>query len=394
MIIPRIAAFAAATAIAALTTVFPSTARADGPLAVVATFSILGDMVEQIGGEHVQVTTLVGPNGDTHVYQPTPADARAVSEASVLVVNGLGFEGWLDRLIDASDFAGVQVVASSGIDPLLTEEHHEDEHDGHEEEHDGHEEEHDGHEEEHEGHEHEHEGHEEEHEGHEHEHEGHEHEHEGHDENDHGHAHEDEDEHHDGDDHAMSEGHTSEGGHDLHDHGEFDPHAWLSLDNAKIYVGNIAAGLTAADPENAAAYEANRARYVSEIDALDAEIRGLMAALPENRRTTVVPHSAFEYFGRDYGLTFLSPQGVSTEAEVSARDLAEIIQVIRDQDIRAVFVENMSDQRLLRRIADETGVPVGGMLYPGALSEPGGEAATYLEMMRHNAETLVSGLKP
>ena len=380
MIIPRIVALAAATAIAALTTVFPSTARADGPLAVVATFSILGDMVEQIGGEHVQVTTLVGPNGDAHVYQPTPADARIVSEASVLVVNGLGFEGWLDRLINASDFSGVHVVAASGIDPLLTEEHHEDEHEGHEDEHEGHEDEHEGHEDEHEGHEDEHEGHEDE--------------HEGHDENDHGHAHEDEDEHHDGDDHAMSEGHTSEGGHDLHDHGEFDPHAWLSLDNAKTYVGNIAAGLTAADPENAAAYEANRARYVSEIDGLDAEIRGLMATLPENRRTTVVPHSAFEYFGRTYGLTFLSPQGVSTEAEVSARDLAEIIQVIRDQDIRAVFVENMSDQRLLRRISDETGVPVGGILYPGALSEPGGEAATYLEMMRHNAETIVSALKP
>ena len=346
MILARIAALAAATAITALTTMFPSTARADGPLVVVATFSILGDMVEQIGAEHVQVTTLVGPNGDSHVYQPTPTDARKVSEASVLVVNGLGLEGWLDRLIDASDFAGVHVVASSGIDPLRSKERHEDEDEGH------------------------------------------------HDEEDEGHHDEEDEGHHDGDDHAMKEGHASEDGLDLHDHGEFDPHAWLSLDNAKIYIGNIAAGLAAADPDNAAAYEANRARYVSEIDALDAEIRELTATLPEHRRTTVVPHVAFEYFGRSYDLTFLSPQGLSTESEVSAKDLAQMIEVIRDRDIPAIFVENISDQRLMLRISDETGVPVGGTLYPGALSEPGGKAPTYLDMMRHNAETIVSALKP
>ncbi len=362
MILARIAALAAATAITALTTMFPSTARADGPLVVVATLSILGDMVEQIGAEHVQVTTLVGPNGDSHVYQPTPADARNVSEASVLVVNGLGLEGWLDRLIDASDFAGVHVVASSGIDPLRSKERHEDEDEGH-------------HDEEDEGH------HDEEDEGH-------------HDEEDEGHHDEEHEGHHDGDNHAMKEGHASEDGLDLHDHGEFDPHAWLSLDNAKIYIGNIAAGLAAADPDNAAAYEANRARYVSEIDALDAEIRELTATLPEHRRTTVVPHVAFEYFGRSYDLTFLSPQGLSTESEVSAKDLAQMIEVIRDRDIPAIFVENISDQRLMLRISDETGVPVGGTLYPGALSEPGGKAPTYLDMMRHNAETIVSALKP
>ena len=208
------------------------------------------------------------------------------------------------------------------------------------------------------------------------------------------HAHADDDGHHEDDDHAMAESHASEDGHDLHDHGEFDPHAWLSLENAKIYIGNIAAGLAAADPDNAAAYEANRARYASEIDALDAEIRELMATLPDHRRTTVVPHVAFAYFGQSYGLTFLSPQGVSTEAEASAKDLAHLIEVIRDLDIPAVFVENISDQRLLRRVAEETGVPIGGTLYTGALSEPGGEAATYLDMMRHNAETIVSALKP
>ena len=307
-----------------LTLIATASGTPDRPLRAVATFSILGDMVSRIGGEHVAVTTLVGPNGDAHVYRPTPAAARAVSEAQILVVNGLNFEGWLDRLIQASDFAGIRAVATARIEPMAVE-----------------------------------------------------------DGDDHGH------------DRDHQEGESAEGhgdGHDDHHHGAFDPHAWQSLRHAVVYVDNITAALATADPDNAGTFYRNRAAYVAEIEALDAEIRAMFADLPAGSRTIVTSHDAFQYFGRDYGLTFIAPQGLSTASEASARDVARLIQFIRDQGIRAVFAENVADPRLLERIADETGATIGGTLYPGALSGPDGPAPTYLDMMRHNATTLAQAL--
>ena len=313
-----------AAVILALTAAGPAVSQANKPIPVVATFSILGDMVERIGGEHVAVATLVGPDGDAHVYQPTPADARAVNKAKVLVVNGLEFEGWLDRLIDASDFNGMRVKATDGIEPIAFEE---------------------------------------------------------------------------GDDHAKhddDEKHKDHGKQDEHakddDHGAFDPHAWQSLSNAVVYVDNITATLSKADPSNAATYYMNRAAYVAEIQALDADIRAIVAKLPADRRTVVTSHDAFQYFGRDYGLTFLAPQGLSTESAVSAKDIAHLIEQIREQKIPAVFIENISDPRLLKQIANETSAAIGGTLYPDALSAPNGPARTYLRMMRYNATVLAQAL--
>ena len=329
-------------AVAALTVLAPALAGSDEPIRVVATFSILGDMVSRIGGEHVAVTTLVGPDGDTHVYRPTPAAARAVSEADVLVVNGLDFEGWLDRLIETANFDGVRVVATAGIDPITFEDDHGDDHGGdhdheeskaaedHGEEHDAHGEEHDAHGDEHE-------------------------------------------------DHA---------------HGAFDPHAWQSLRHAVTYVDNVTLALANVSPESASTFYRSRALYVAEIEALDAEIRSLLAEVPDGARTIVTSHDAFQYFGRDYGLAFIAPQGLSTESEASAKDVVRLIELIRKQGIRAVFLENIADPRLLKRIADETGATIGGTLYPGALSGPEGPAPTYLDMMRHNARTLAQALAP
>ena len=373
----RRALLTSAAAIFALSLAAPAIAESDRPTPVVATFSILGDMVERIGGEHVAVTTLVGPDGDTHVYQPTPADARAVSEAEILVVNGLQFEGWLDRLIDASDFDGMRVVATDGIDPIAFDDEHDDEHDnggGHEDhaEEDGHDHDHDEHEEA----------------GHDDHHDHDEHEEAGHDGHDHeAHAEAGHDDHED-------EAHAEGDDHDHHHHGAFDPHGWQSLGNALAYLDNITAALAQADPANAADFHQNRATYGAEIEALDAEIHEIVAALPANRRTVVTSHDAFQYFGRDYGLTFLAPQGLSTESEASAKDVARLIERIRDEGISAVFVENITDPRLLKQIANETGATIGGTLYPGALSGPDGPAPTYLKMMRHNATTLAQALAP
>lgn len=325
----------------------PAWAGLPGPLKVVATFSVLGDMVSRIGGEHISLTTLVGPDGDTHVYQPVPADAKSVRNADVLVVNGLGFEGWLDRLVDAANFKGQRVVATNGIDLIsYDEEGHNDYNEKHDDDHADHKD-HDDH--------------------------------QGHDDRkDDAHA-----DHKEDDDHA---------GHDHHDHGEFDPHGWQSVSNAVIYADNIAAALSKADPVNASAYFENRATYVAELNALDAEVRQAFETLPNDARTIVTSHDAFQYFGREYGLTFLAPQGLGTESEASARDVAHLIRQVRKQNIKAVFVENIADSRLLEQIAAETGARIGGRLYPGALSGPDGPAATYLDMMRHNAKTLVGAL--
>jgi zinc/manganese transport system substrate-binding protein len=341
----------ASTVITAAAALLPFPVAAQEPLPVVATFSILGDMVEKIGGDAVSVTTLVGRNGDTHVYQPTPAAAKAVKEATVLFTNGLEFEGWLDRLAEAAEFNGDLVVTTDGIEAISMDEHGDEHHDD-DKPHDEHndDEHHDGDKQ--------------------------------HDENE-------DDEHHDDD--AHHDEHEDEEHHDHH-HGEFDPHGWQSLTNAVVYIDNIADALAKASPENAATFYENRAEYITRVKALDNHIKELISALPDTARTIVTSHDAFQYFGRDYGLTFLAPQGLSTESEASARDVARLIKQIRAEKISAVFVENVADPRLLQQIARETGTIVGGKLYPGALSDADGPAASYLDLMQHNASTIANAL--
>jgi zinc/manganese transport system substrate-binding protein len=280
-------------------------AMAQEKLKVVATFSILGDLVRNVGGERVDVMTLVGPNGDGHVYSPTPADARRLTEAGIVFSNGLKFEGWIDRLVRSSGTKATRVEASKGIKPLEEEEH------GH--------------------------------------------------------------------------------GHD-HGHGGLDPHAWQSIGNAKIYVANIRDALIAADTAGKAAYEANAAAYLGKLDALETELKTLVARIPQERRRIITSHDAFRYFEAAYGIDFVSPQGVSTEAEASAKDVARIIQQIKREKITAVFVENVSDARLMERIAKETGARIGERIYSDALSDANGPAGTYIDMMRHNIRAFSAAL--
>jgi zinc/manganese transport system substrate-binding protein len=312
---------------------FAAPAFAQDKLNVIATFSILGDVVQNVGGDRVTVTTLVGPDGDAHVFQPAPADAQAVAGADVIVVNGLGFEGWMDRLVEASGTTATIITASEGVTPIAFGEE--------------------------------------------------EHEHAEGEDHDHDHA---EGEAHDHD-HA-----AEEAGHEGHDHGAEDPHAWQSVANVQVYVSNIAAGLIAADPAGEAVYTENAIAYLAELSGLDAEIKAAIVGIPEDRRTIVTSHDAFGYFAVAYGLTFIAPQGVSTEAEASAQDVAALITQIRDADIAAVFVENIADPRLLEQIASETDAKIGGTLYSDALSGPEGLAGTYLTMMRHNIGQLTAAL--
>ena len=275
-------------------------AVAQEKLKVVATFSILADFVKNVGGERVAVSALVGPNGDAHVYQPTPGDAKTLGDAKVVVTNGLGFEGWINRLVKASGTKAPMIVATKGIKPRKAE--------------------------------------------------------------------------------------------DDHGHGDADPHAWQSVANAKRYVANIRDALVAADPAGKDVYEANAAAYAAKLDALDTEVKAAIEKIPSDRRRIITTHDAFGYFAAAYGVTFIAPQGVSTEAEVSARDVARIITQIRKQKIPAVFLENVTDKRLLERIGAESGARIGGTLYSDALTDEKGVAPTYLEMMRHNVKQLAVAL--
>lgn len=277
-------------------------------LNVVASFSILADFVKAVGGDRVEVSMLVGPNGDAHVYTPAPADAKKVNDARLVFINGLGFEGWLDRLIRASGRESPVIVTTIGVTPRKA---------------------------------------------------------------------------------------TETGGHGHnHNHGssDADPHAWQSVANARIYITNIRDALVKADPDGKADYEAAAAAYLAKLDAVDREIKETVARLPPERRRVISTHAAFGYFEDAYGIDFIAPQGVSTESEASARDVGRIINQIKKQNIPAVFLENISDPRLIRQISDETGARVGGTLYSDALTDPSGPAPTYLDMMRHNLQTLSAAL--
>jgi zinc/manganese transport system substrate-binding protein len=269
-------------------------------LPVVTSFSILADLAHNVGGERIEVFALVGPDGDAHVFQPTPADAKRLGAAKLILVNGLGFEGWIDRLVKTSRAKAPVVVASKGVTPRKEE---------------------DG-------------------------------------------------------------------------HGGMDPHAWQSIANVKIYVANIRDGLIAIDPDGAEIYWANATRYSAELTALEDEIMAAIGEIPEDRRKIITTHDAFGYFGAAYSLQFIAPEGVSTEAEPSARDVAKIIRQIKAEKIPAVFLENISDPRLTRRIADESGAKIGGTLFSDALSPPDGPAATYIALMRHNTRELAAALTP
>lgn len=281
----------------------------------VASFSILGDMVSRVGGDRVAVKTIVGPNADSHVYSPKPSDAAAVAGADIFIINGLGFEGWMDRFVEATGYTGPLIVASEGVSAHAMEEDEE-----HEEE-------------------------------------------------------EDQDDH--------------EG----HDHGASDPHAWQSLTNGVLYVQNIAKGLCAVDAAGCATYTANAEAYSAELTALDATVREQLEAVPAERRKVITTHDAFGYFGEAYGVSFLAPEGISTDAEPSAADVAKLIIQIRSEGVRALFIENMSDPRLIQQIANETGATLGGELYADALSEPDGPAASYLDMFRQNVGLLIPAME-
>lgn len=272
-------------------------AAAQDKVKVVASFSILGDMVEQVTGDLAEVTTIVGPDADAHVYTPNTGDAKAVANADVIFVNGLGFETWSQTLIENSGTNAEVLVATGGVTPLEVE-------------------------------------------------------------------------------------------------GEIDPHAWNALTNGMIYIENIAKGMGRIDPENEATYKANADAYIARLQILHDDAKAKLNNLPAGQRTVVTAHDAFGYLEDAYGLTFLAPVGIDTEAEPSAKELAALVDHLKDAGAGALFVENITSPALVEQIARETGIKMGGRLYSDALSERGGPATSYEKMFEHNLNALIEALSP
>ena len=286
----KLSTFMFTLAIAVITS-NPSWAKID----VVASFSILGDMVEQVAGDRANITTIVGPDADAHLYTPNAGDAVAVTEADLIITNGMGFETWSATLIETSGTKATIAVATAGIEPLLVD-------------------------------------------------------------------------------------------------GEIDPHAWNSLTNGIIYVNNIEAALSAASPADAPMFKKNADAYRAELMALHNRALRDIARLPADKRVVVTAHDAFGYLASAYGLSFLAPQGIDTEAEPSAKELAELITFLNERGAGALFVENIANSDLIAQISRETGIKIGGRIYSDALSVKGSPATSYLAMFTHNLELLTKTL--
>jgi zinc/manganese transport system substrate-binding protein len=274
-----------------------ATIRVDETIRVVTSFSILEDVVKELGGDYVNVVNLVSRNSDAHMYQPKPSDAVAIASADVVIFNGLEFEGWITRLIENSGYNGKQLIASNGVDAINNGE-------------------------------------------------------------------------------------------------EIDPHAWQSFHNIRVYIRNISRTLVTLRPQYANKFTQRQKRYLDSLSALEQQLIERIANIPANKRIVVTSHDAFSYLGREFDIQFSAPLGLSLEDEASAEDVATIIDQIRGQNVRALFIENINNPRLLQRIAAETNVAIGGRLYSDALSDIDGPADTYLNMMRHNVESLINAFKP
>jgi zinc/manganese transport system substrate-binding protein len=276
-------------------------AAATLPIRVVVSFSIIKDIVRQIGGGNVAVASLIGPDSDAHVFEPRPDQARLLSKAQLFIINGLGLEGWLTRLIRSAQYRGPVVVATEGITPITTTE--------------------------------------------------------------------------------AGDATPSP-----------DPHAWQDPRNAIIYADNIARALARSDPAQANAYQERFQNFKARLEALDQHVRDELSTIPGGKRRVITSHDAFAYYGKAYDVTFLAAAGVSTDSEPSAKTIAELIRQIGREGIKALFVENITDPRLVEELARETGAGLGPRLYSDALSRPDGPAPTYIRMIEYNTAALKAGM--
>jgi zinc/manganese transport system substrate-binding protein len=283
-------------------------AAAADRITVVATFSVIADMLTNVGGDRIDIRTIVGAGGDCELYQPTPADVATVAAARAVFINDLNeeFEPWLEPLLKQARFMGTKVVVPRNVRTLTAEEEH-----------------------------------------------------------------------------PVS-------GRQLPS--AIDQHAWLDPRNGVIYVRNIAAALIRLDPADAAEYRARAAAYSKEIETVDDWARGEIAAVPAAKRRALASHDSLQYIANAYGITLLAVNGWTNNSEPSAAELAKLAQQIQSTRVKALFVDSITDPRAIERIASETGAVIGGTLYGDSLSPAGGEADSYIKMLRHDVSTLKAGM--
>ncbi|EJF78053.1 metal ABC transporter solute-binding protein, Zn/Mn family [Bartonella birtlesii] len=293
-----------------LFTLFPlsATAYKQEKIRVVVSFSILADLVKNVGGDHISMTIFVGPNANTHTYEPTPQDAQALRNAHIIFINGLHLEGFIDRLITASGTKAPLIEASANISPLE----------------------------------------------------------------------------------IKKQEYSAQHQHHL---SSIDPHAWQTIPNVEIYIKNIAAAFCKIDQQSCISYSQNAESYLQKLKAMREKLKTKIATIPKNQRIIITSHDAFGYFAQEYGFTILAPQNASIEAEATPTDVAKLIKQIKTNKAAALFIENISNPRLIKQIAKETGLKIGGTLYSDALSDENGPAATYLDMMEHNVKTIIDAIK-
>jgi zinc/manganese transport system substrate-binding protein len=283
-------------------------ARATDRIPVVATFSVIGDMLANVGGDRIDIKTIVRAGGDCELYQPTAADVATVASARAVFINDLNeeFEPWLEPLLKQALFKGTKIVVSRGVRTLTAEEEH-----------------------------------------------------------------------------PVSGRQLS---------AAIDQHAWLDPRNGVIYVHNIAEALARLDPAGAADYRARSAVYTKQIQAVDDWARKEIAGVRAGKRRVLASHDSLEYIANSYGITLLAVNGWSNKSEPSAAQLAKLAQQIRADHVKALFLDSITDPRAMQRIASETGAAIGGTLYGDSLSPAGGEADSYIEMLRHDVATLKAGM--
>ena len=283
-------------------------ARATDRIPVVVTFSVIGDMLASVGGDRVDIKTIVKAGGDCELYQPTAADVATVASARALFVNDLNeeFEPWLEPLLKQALFKGTKVVVTRGVRTLTAEEEH-----------------------------------------------------------------------------PVS-------GRQLP--AAIDQHAWLDPRNGIIYVRNIAEALERVDPAGAADYRARAAAYTKQIQAVDDWARKEIASVPSGKRRALASHDSLEYIANTYGITLLTVNGWTNKSEPSAAELTKLARQIQAAHVKALFLDSITDPRAMQRIAGETGAVIGGTLYGDSLSPTGGEADSYVKMLRHDVSTLKAGM--
>ena len=266
---------------------------------VVTSASIFADMTEVISGDLVEVQSIVPIGGDPHIYEPTPSNVQLVSQANLVLVNGLTFEGWVNELIENSGTVAETVTITEGIGAIASE------------------------------------------------------------------------------DYANAS----------------DPHAWMTARNGMTYVRNIRDALSRLDPANAEVYAFNAGIYLQQLEDLDKDIFAQIESIPEARRVLITSHDAFRYYGRHYGIRVEAALGTSTDAQVQTDDVNRLTKIIRESGVPAIFVESTINPKLIRQLATDNKVIIGGELLADSLDEPEEEGGTYIGMLTFNTNTIVAALK-